>query len=389
MRSFPLIVRIGIVLLLVSLVASSTATAKTLTDKQSGFRVNAPRGFSMKARSGVYTITNGRVFVRVMVTNAGAGAQTVGKASARAAGGKILRSSYNKRSRRYSADIAIGPKQYRLQVVDQNGGAVVSLMGKGRRPAMGRSTRAGRTRAGEFIGVADIARLAAIVNSRRGGTVIPLNVPFPSRVFQAPVNNGASAVVPNLPGWTYGGTDTGYLYGSHPRFASFELGGLALMNYPGSISPYPGIPSVSPTTPDSLLQALALSKAQQTNLQFQQVQIIAQGHLTSPISGMYLARFTANGRPGSGIFSVSNIDNGLAWYLYYSYIAIDGAAPGGTFDSLVNTWATWNNSDASRARLGNALRSVLTTQAGGGPIDQDVFEAANEKWSQYFRGPDA
>jgi hypothetical protein len=77
----------------------------------------------------------------------------------------------------------------------------------------------------------------------------------------------------------------------------------------------------------------------------------------------------------------------FGWYLCFSYIAIDANAPGGTAASLVNTWSTRDNSAASKARLASALNSILTTNAGGGPIDQKVFEEANEKWSEYFRGP--
>ena len=59
--------------------------------------------------------------------------------------------------------------------------------------------------------------------------------------FQAPVNNGASASVPDLPFWSYGGTDTGYLYGGHPTDGAF--GGFIFVNYPTSFSPYPQFPT--------------------------------------------------------------------------------------------------------------------------------------------------
>jgi hypothetical protein len=152
-----------------------------------------------------------------MVSNVGAGAQVVGKASVRSIGGGITKSTFHKRGKQLDADIKAGRRNYHLRVKDFKGGAVVSFMGTGRRPIVAkfktRKMNCGTmsTRAGGTVTVADIAQLSAIVNSRRGGTVVPFNVPFPMRRFQAPVKNGAFAMVPSLAGWSYGGTDTGYL----------------------------------------------------------------------------------------------------------------------------------------------------------------------------------
>ena len=39
----------------------------------------------------------------------------------------------------------------------------------------------------------------------------------------------------------------------------------------------------------------------------------------------------------------------------------------------------------SSAGSTQALNSILTTNVGGGPIDQDVFDEAAAKWGEYFR----
>ena len=52
---------------------------------------------------------------------------------------------------------------------------------------------------------------------------------------------------------------------------------------------------------------------------------------------------------------------------------------------MLRTWATWDPSRDQQRRLNAALNSILTTNVGGGPIDQDVFDEAARKWSEYFR----
>ena len=53
--------------------------------------------------------------------------------------------------------------------------------------------------------------------------------------------------------------------------------------------------------------------------------------------------------------------------------------------AILRTWATWDPSRDQARRLNQALNSILTTNVGGGPIDQDVFDEAAEKWDEYFR----
>ena len=58
---------------------------------------------------------------------------------------------------------------------------------------------------------------------------------------------------------------------------------------------------------------------------------------------------------------------------------------GGIGAALLRTWATWDPSRDQQRRLSAAVNSIVTTNVGGGPIDQDVFDEAARKWDVYFR----
>ena len=114
-------------------------------------------------------------------------------------------------------------------------------------------------------------------------------------------------------------------------------------------------------------------------------QILGAGY----VSGFLTAAVTAGGRTASGVFlyGAGTFDTGVdgAYANYLSYAAVNTGTDPRIGAALLRTWATWDPSRDQQRRLNQALNSILTTNVGGGPIDQDVFDEAAAKWSEYFR----
>jgi hypothetical protein len=260
--------------------------------------------------------------------------------------------------------------------------------------------RAGSTSAratdifGPIVTAGDVLALDRVLRSRRGARVIPFNLNVPTKRFQAQAQNGASALVPNLPGWQYNGSDTGYLTGGNINQGSFELGGFLLVTYPQLAQP--GTVSGSFTTLEAAIAqqwpqyiSLSTNGANQVVVT-SAVPIAGTANLLGPnlVSSMYQVAFTINGRPWQGLFTVGAGDavSGISWGLYYSYIAVPVNGPGGIMQALMNAWGTWNNDAAVSAGLQRALNTVRTTRVPGAPIDPAVFDYTNQLWTDYIRG---
>ena len=114
-------------------------------------------------------------------------------------------------------------------------------------------------------------------------------------------------------------------------------------------------------------------------------QILGAGYVSGFLTGVA----TAGGRTASGVFlyGAGTFDTGVdgAYANYLSYAAVNQGTDPRIGAALLRTWATWDPSRDQQRRLNEALNSILTTNVGGGPIDQDVFDEANRKWSEYFR----
>lgn len=396
------IIRIGSVLLLpivAALLLPAFAGAKTLREPTTGLTLKAPKGYKLKYRNGVFSLSaKGRyaqfMTIRSPLSLTGTGDAMLAGIKAKKVKGKKVTGSLFKAN----AKVRGRPVALRLKLVGTNTQVVVYGGSGAGAAAAAMADVAGlpAARAAALNG-RQIAALDRILRTRAGEPVRRVNVGIPFKRFQAPVNNGASADVPDLPGWDYNGTDTGYLYGGHPTDGFFELGGFIFVNYPSSPFPYPQYPVADMPLPDGALQNVwpAWKKISGNyDVAFQQIVPIAgtENNLGAGyMSQMYEALFTVGGRPLRGVFNIGVSDNAGSWFtwgLYYSCAAEAVDGPGGILQALFNTWGSWNNSAASIARVQNALRTIASTRPiGGGPIDPDVFQAAADNWSEYIRGP--
>ncbi len=369
-------------LLSTALVVGSTS-ARVLTDKATGLKVKAPSGFRLKASGGIYTVTNGHQYVKFVLAHSSVGVSETTKEYIRLSALKKA-----KKKKKGSTFVVTGKlKGKPVQVEFKAKGANVSIATYG-----GLSTgRASRSRVplATPVTVADILTLKRIVASRRGGVVVPFSVPIPMRRLVG--QDGTSAFIPDRPGWT-GSANGGVVFAANANEGIVELGVPQYVNVPPQNAygaPVSFIVPAGQAIVNVWPQYAAMAGASVRLLAVQEVPG-TEGWLGSFAysSGMYAIRFTLLGRTWSGlmvsgVFSVQ-LDN-VAWSWYHSYVAVPDNGVPGMGAALLNTWATWDNSAASQARLNQALATVLSTRAGGGPIDPEVFQAAADNWSAYIR----
>ncbi len=386
-------------LLVATLLLPAPAGAKTLREPTTGLTIKAPIGYKLKYRNGVFSLTaKGRyaqfMTIRSPLSLSGTGdAMLAGIKATKVKGKKTTGTRF-----KASAKVRGRPVVLRLTQAGANTQVVV-FGGSGRgRAAVAMAEALGLpTARSTALNAGQIAALDRILRTRAGEPVRRINVGIPFKHYQAPVSNGASAEVPDLPGWDYSGTDTGYLAGGHQTDGFFELGGFIFVNYPSSPFPYPQYPIADMPLPDGALQNVwpAWKKLSGNfDVVFQQIVPIAgtENNLGAGYqSQMYEALFTVGGRPLRGVFNVGVSDNAGSWStwgLYYSCAAEAVDGPSGILQALFNTWGSWNNSAASIARVQSALQTIAGTRPiGGGPIDPDVFQNAADNWSEYIRGP--
>ena len=252
----------------------------------------------------------------------------------------------------------------------------------------------GRTarKAGAAQNAGQLALLRRIANTARGGRAAALPGSIPLRPFTAP-DGSATASVPDLPGWTYNG-GSGVIEGSGPE-GSFAFGVPFFGAVPGSfaansfpVAPFPATAGEGLTNlvPQFFARSGLPGIGIQVTGQFPgSEQILGAGY----VSGFLTAAVTAGGRTASGVFlyGAGTFDTGVdgAYANYLSYAAVNTGTDPRIGAALLRTWATWDPSRDQQRRLNQALNSILTTNVGGGPIDQDVFDEAAAKWSEYFR----
>ena len=208
-------------------------------------------------------------------------------------------------------------------------------------------------------------------------------------------SGSATAQVPNLPGWTFNGGN-GVIEGAGPE-GSFAFGVPFFGAVPGTFAansgsfptaPFPATAAegLSVLVPQFFARAGLPGVSIQVTGQFPgSEQILGAGYVSGFLTGVA----SAGGRTASGVFLYgagtfdTGVDGAYANYLSYATV-IQGSDPriGG---AILRTWATWDPSRDQQRRLNAALNSILTTNVGGGPIDQDVFDEAARKWSEYFR----
>lgn len=371
------------VFLFLAIFSNSETFAITLTDPETGLTVQAPKGYKLSSKNGVYTLKGKNSTARFMMARS---PYNLGKTVDSYI--KLAKIRNARRTKRGSTEEVSGTLGARSVIVNfKASGGIVDIVTYSSNPRPSRRVAAARTSAA--VTIPDILNLQRIVRSRRGGRSVPLNLTIPMRSFVAP-DGGSSALVPNLPGWSFAGGG-GVITAVHPRQGIASLGVPVAVSVPGFF----GSPPISQfVRPDVAIAQVWPQYAQvYANAQVQVLSVSfipgTEGWLGgNGLSAMFAVRFLLNGAPWQAMFVSGSFlvpDLSIGWYWYHSYIAVPENGPGGIGAALMDTWASWDNSGAAEARLRSALRTVLTTRVDGYPIDPDVFEKTNNAWSEYIR----
>lgn len=362
------------VFLTLSLAGLPPADAKTLKDKKTKLKVKAPAGFRLKSKNGIYTVTNGNAYVKFI--RGRSPLSTKGTAQAYMKDAKIKKAKLKKKGKRYFVTGKLKGKEVTVEFRPKGKLLDVITYGvkRGRLALRSRnvSSRAIQPAAplrlvtvGQILG-----QLQRIANSRRGGTVLPLPVTVPLRRF---TQGGATALVPDLPGWQYSGAG-GAISGGNVNQGAFgfglfwPFGGPLLTPDQAIIQAWPAL------APGLTVTGLAQIPGTEGWLGF------------NYLSAMYAVRFNLAGRSWQGLILSGTTDPGIGFSWYQSYVAVPDNGPGGIAQALLNSWASWDPSQNANARLNQALRTVLTTVIPGNPIDPEVFDRAQQAWVEYIRG---
>lgn len=319
--------------------------------------MQAPNGFRLKAKKGIYRISKGRESVTLMRLHSPLSVAETAKS--------FVKDSKMKRPRtkgKGKSATVTGTLKGKLVLVEfKQKGAYVDVAKytpvlRGRKRASPKLT--------PVVTLADVALLRRIVNSRRGGIVAPLQVTVPMRQF---AQGGASALVPNIPGWTFSGA-VGGLDGGRLDHGTFALGiGIPMLGYVPSNQCITNVwPSLAPGIVVTGLAPIPGS-AGSLGPSFE--------------SAFYSVRFTYQGRTYQALF-LSGSNNSL---FYYSYIAVAVGGPTGIGPALLDTWRTWDPTPALNQRLNQITQTLLTTPIPGNPIDPVVFDRTQAAWTEYIR----
>jgi hypothetical protein len=376
-----------------------TASAANLKDTATGLAIKAPSGYKLKFANGVFTLKGPNRYVQFMSFRSPFGVKQTGDVVL--AGIKAKKVKNRKvSSKRFQATAKVKNRAVTIRLLTTNGVTQLAIFGgkgggKASSVALDRGSATPIASTSALSG-AEVASLEKILRSRTGEPVQDINIGIPTKKFTAPVNNGASADVPDLPGWQYSGTDTGYLVGGSAD-GGFELGGFIFVNYPTAPFPAPQFPTAPLTAPAQALVNVFPKWKQISGagtITFQQINPLTgtDGNLgTGFVSQAFEVLMTMNGMPVRGVFNVGVTDNAgsfLTWGFYFSYAVERINGPSGILNALLGTWGSWNNSAASIARLESAVKTIQSTRpAGGGGIDPAVFQKAADSWDEYIRGP--
>ncbi|MGB2712065.1 MAG: hypothetical protein WBC33_11165 [Conexibacter sp.] len=383
------------VLLLAPAGAAASAAAPlttTLRDAKTGFSIRVPSGFTLKQRTGIYTIASGRLKLVYTRARTGQMPAQAGAAIARAARARTSKRTTGKRSFRATLTNATGT---RVLEIRRSGKFLKIATYTSGSPRSRRAASAG-PRARAAITAGEIALLRQIAATANGGRPIVLGSGVRLRPFTAQ-DGSATAFVPDLPGWQFNGL-RGVIEGGNANQGAFAFGVTFFVQTPATFvllrdarfPQAPGFLDAAGALTGVLPQWFGLC----CNTQLANVQItgrfpgselfLGAGYF----SGFFTATFTLNGRPWQGIFLLgTNPTTGVdgTFFVYYSYVAVPVGAPPAIGASLLETWASWNPSADQARRRNETLATILTTRFAGGPIDQAVFDKAAADWSEYIR----
>ncbi len=364
--------------LLAAALLSPAASARTVKLRAGGFSVKAPAGFKLKARKGIYRVTGrGLRLVYARVPSGGRTPADTGAELVRAAGAKATRVHLT--AKRWSA---------------RAGRQTLEVRAKGSKLIVLRYGRASSSSAQASQSAGQLALLRRIAGTARGGRTAAIPGSIPTRSFTA-ADGSATAQVPDLPGWNYNG-GSGVIEGTGPQGA-FAFGVPFYAAVPGtfaaSSNSFPSAPF--PATAAEGLTNLVPQFFTRSGVPGITLQVTGQFPGSDQflganyVSGFLTAAVNSARGTGSGVFlyGAGTFDTGVdgAYANYLSYAAVNSGTDPRIGAALLRTWATWDPSRDQQRRLNEALNSVLTTNVGGGPIDQDVFDEAAAKWDEYFR----
>lgn len=392
MRTVTLVAALAVALALSPTVASGAK----VKHKQTGFSAKVPGGFKLKfdKATGAYRIANRKSYLNLLFTRSSAEADTAGNELLRVLGGTVVASQGTTDT--FSADVGVDGLQLHVEIARTGDGLRVVTFGpvpKGKKDttAVIRPNGAGALTA---LTPQQLATLQKIVAGARGGRPVELPGDVPLRPFVAP-DGSAQAFVPDRPGWAYNG-GSGVIEGSNATEGAFAFGVPFLVYSPNDPFPPAGGPIAPFMGPEQAIVNVLPAYFGNFGLDFSNVQVVGIVPGTENVlgppgqSGMYGVRFTSGGRGSSALMTIgctpSPGDIFGNWLIYMSYIAVLDAAPAGIGSALLQTWSSWDPSADQVRRRNATIYSILTTRiVGGGPIDPDVFDAANEKWGAYLR----
>lgn len=319
-----------------------------------------PAGFSLKAYNGIYSIKKGRDSVTVMKVDS----PLAGKGVA----GSLITSARMKGSRVKGGGSKtvvtgnIGSKSVYVEILGT--GPIFTVKKYVTKANRGKSRTA---RAISPLTPRDIALLRRIGGSARGGIVTPFQIDIPMQRFTA---GGATALVPNIPGWSYSGVG-GALDGSRPGQGFFSLG----IYFPSQAS------SLNPG------QVIVNDWPRFTGGTILNIQLIpgTEGVLGAPFnSATYTVRTRIGGIDYDAIMTSGVVNSGgIAPDWYFSVIAARTGAFPGLGNALSQTWATWDASASRASRMAATIATIRSTPTVA--IDRDVFDRIHSAWVDYIR----
>ncbi|MEZ4754180.1 MAG: hypothetical protein R3A13_07715 [Bdellovibrionota bacterium] len=372
---------------------SPAVFVKPLTESTTGLSVDAPKKFKLSYSGGVYTIKKKRSKTKANFifgkTPLGVKAtaddfiNTSGmnvKKYSEVDGTVLLKGKLNKKN----VQVRFRPVGDEMEFV--------TYFGKKKKKKKKRALRS--TRASTRITVRDLIALDNIIRSRSGGRRVFLPVNIPMRRITA--SDGTNALIPNLPGWTGSAGAGGVISAGHPTQGIVTLGVPHLVFYPGTFfaanAQNTNAISNFVTAGNAIAQVWPQQVAKVTG---GQVQVLAVQQLPNTngwlgptyfSSGLFAVRFRFNGLVWDALFvSGSTGIDGVSWLWYHSYIAVPVGSSPAMGNALVNSWTSWDNSNANANRFTQTLNTILTTPPPGNPIDQDVFDRIHQKWVDYIK----
>jgi hypothetical protein len=405
----------------------------TLTDPATGFRVRAPRDFTVahtsKAVEHVSSRTRGGFVNYLLVQSAEAPAKV---AQTLIAQSKSTVSFSTQSATSYTAVLIHGGHAETLEVRQVTSGELaVIAWGTSKAPSKHTKKSSHNKRGGKHsthgkrhAGKASVARTAAaeplgallqrIANEAKGGKAVAAPVqkvekPVAPVALQSFTNSDHSATAQVPAGFKCAGS-RGIIECLDPVHGAIEFGVGMPVCVPGSTKAWTAehVPGESALCPGISAFIESSSTAATTfwgptldkliNAGIANVTLVkTQSVPFEPgwNASFNLLRFTRNGVPWeAAMFAATTAKTGSAeeWLFYYSDVSAPQSGNSAYGQALAQSWASFNPSAAEGQRLAEVENDQkATTQVidEANAFRQEVFDEANENWDAYIRGSNA